>query len=175
MGRRRDRIAQERFEAGAALLRRREYGAAEAAFREVVRLRPAAASGHARLGQALAGLERRGEAEASLREALRLDPEHAAAWLSWATLLTAQERFAEAEPALRHALWLNPDRAPLLLRFLGVALAAVGRYAEAVERDGRDVFFPGLYELVGRVFPAGALDGVVAVWGAKPREAPREG
>ncbi len=106
-------------------------GAAVAASRATIGLKPDSADGHNILGAALKGQGKLEEAIAEYREALRLKPDSAGAHNNLGSALRDQGKLEEAVAAYREALRLKPDYADAHNN-LGLALADQGKPAEAV-------------------------------------------
>lgn len=122
--------AESRFLQAGERLAAGDLAAAEAGYREALRLDPTLAEAHANLAYVL---ERRGEsaeAEANYRRAIAAAPDDARVHLNYATLLAAQARFDEAEAAYGEALRLDPA-VPAAWSNLGALYAGLGRCDEA--------------------------------------------
>ena len=115
---------------GSILQKLNRLDEAEAAYREVVRLRPDHASSHVDLGSLLQKRGKLPEAEAALREALRLKPEDHVVRDRLVDVLAAGEQAEEAIVELRLAVLLKPDHAQDYAR-LGRALSAQRQFSEA--------------------------------------------
>jgi len=118
------------FYLGAARMRQRRYGEAEAAYHEAIRLRPGWAEAYSNLGAALSNQERYGQAEAACRKALDLKPDYAEAYANLGNALVHQGKPGAAEAACRKALDLKPDFAEAYTN-LGRALDEQGWRGEA--------------------------------------------
>ncbi len=118
--------------------------AAEALFRDVVRLSPSFAAGRRALAQALAQQRRHEEAESELARLIAADPLSADASIDLATLLL--RRGADAEVLLQRAAAAAPDhpRAHFLIadvrRRGGWAEAAAITYARSLALDARNAY-----------------------------------
>ena len=115
----------------AEALRRGDFPAAEAAYREYLRGSPNNAAVYYNLAVALLEQGKSAEALESLHNAVRLRPEFAAAWLRLGVTLTSEGRYAEAEAALRKTLDLEPDHVDGLTA-LGMVLARQRRFDDAI-------------------------------------------
>jgi tetratricopeptide (TPR) repeat protein/serine/threonine protein kinase len=110
--------------------KRLQTEAAEAEFREALRLRPGWAMAHYDLGTALLHQRKWPEAETHLREAVRLQPEYAQAHANLGNSLENQGKLAQAEAQYREALRLRPDD-PAYAPMLGQFLSQQNKRAEA--------------------------------------------
>ncbi len=153
---------------GVRLAKRGEYRSAEAAFREVLEIRPANARDYANLGGALAG---QGRAEAALeayRQGLEIDPEDVDTLNNLGYTLLQLRRYEEADKHLRRALEIDPGFAPalgnlgLLAEQRQQAQLAIGYYERALEQN------PGLllarYALASRLAIEGDTAGAAGHW-----------
>jgi cytochrome c-type biogenesis protein CcmH/NrfG len=104
---------------------RHEYENAVAAFRDVVRERPADARAWAYLGIALAHLGHAVEAEGALSKAIALAPENAEAWFHLGVARSLRDEWVSAAQAYRRAVALTPSDMVAWHR-LGVAFAESG-------------------------------------------------
>lgn len=109
---------------------RGEFQAAEAAYREAIRLRPGDAEAWSNLGLALQAQRRLSEAEACQQHALRLAPDYPEAHNNLGLTQYEHGRVAEAENSFRGALRLRPEY-PGALMNLGTALQSLNRLPEA--------------------------------------------
>lgn len=104
-----------RFEAalqqGRALIKSRQWDAAQAKYAAALELQPSSAKAAAGLGQADLGLKRYDEAERLFRQALQEDPKLAAAVRGLAELAYNKHDNAEAERLIRQAVALDPNDA----------------------------------------------------------------
>jgi len=92
-----------------ALIELERWEEAEAAYREVMRLRPEDPAGPFRVGMALFhGRNRAAEAEPLLRQAVEMKADEASYHIEWAIVLNALERHAESRSAFEKALELDP-------------------------------------------------------------------
>jgi spermidine synthase len=110
--------------------------------RAALRLGPGAAQVHADLGTSLATTGRFDEALLELREALRLDPALSDPMARAALLLVVRPgaTAADAQEGIglaRRAVKLTSGRDPAALETLAAALAAAGRFGEAVAEQGK--------------------------------------
>jgi Flp pilus assembly protein TadD len=108
-----------------------DYTAAEAEFREAIRLQPDDAIHHSNLGNALSGQGKVSEAIAEYREAIRLRPDHADAHNNLGNALSGQGKVSEAIAEYREAIRLQPDHA-MAHNNLGNALSGQGKVSEAI-------------------------------------------
>jgi spermidine synthase len=105
---------------------------------------PRSAQAHADLGTALAMIGRFDEALSELRTALRLDPEQAQPAMRAALLLATRPGASpgdadEAVGLARRAVKLTGAQDAAALETLAAALAAAGRFGDAVAEQGRAV------------------------------------
>ena len=105
----------------------------ETFWQHVVILNPQARIAHVNLGAALYMQERYEEAETRLRSAIVLDPQSYDAYLNLSNALYMQERYVEALEAARVAVQQRPDLAATVHTGLGVVLAVLERYDEALK------------------------------------------
>ncbi len=115
---------------GDALIKTRQYEAAEAHFRRAIEINPRDAKAHNGLGVVLLNT---GHPQASLDEfaaAVVLRPTYAHAWSNAGYVLRGLGRFSEAVAAYEKALSLSPGLPGARLHFAN-ALIAVGRYGDA--------------------------------------------
>jgi Flp pilus assembly protein TadD/uncharacterized RDD family membrane protein YckC len=112
------------------LSKEKRHSAAEAEYREAVRLEPGAGLTCCRLGESLYGQARYIEAEIAFRDAIRFDHGLAVAhtWLGW--VLRQLKECAEAEKAFRYGISLDADGVDGHTG-LGAVLSDAKRYAEA--------------------------------------------
>ena len=115
---------------GVAAYLQKKHGAAEAAYRQAIALRPECAEAHYSLGILLADGHKHGAAEAAYRQAIASRPDFVEAYVNLGNVLTAQRKHREAEVACRKALELWPDVAAAYNN-LGNALAGQGKLGEA--------------------------------------------
>lgn len=104
---------------------------AEAAYRQLLALRPAHADGRLNLGAVLAAAGRPLEAAAEFREVVRLNPREARGWANLGVALRKAGDPEAAADAYEQAGRLNPDSAPLHLN-LGNLRLQLGQPAEAL-------------------------------------------
>jgi tetratricopeptide (TPR) repeat protein len=151
-----------------------DYRAAEAAFRQAIRLMPDLAGAHYNLGNALNAQGKLDEAIAEFRTAikLKLKPDLAHAHVNLGYALQAQGKYDEAIAEFRTALKLNPDIRGASWRTHVEALAAVADRLPAIVRGddkpsdaaegfaaGRICYDKGLYAAAARLYrEALALD-----------------
>lgn len=109
---------------------RGEFHAAEAAYREAIRLWPGNAEAWSNLGLSLQAQRRFEDAERCHQHALRLAPDYPEAHNNLGLAQYEQGRVAEAGNSFRGALRLRPDY-PNALMNLGTALQGLNRQAEA--------------------------------------------
>jgi tetratricopeptide (TPR) repeat protein len=117
---------------GYAFWRKKDYAAATAAFREVVRLVPEDPYNYVNLGSSLADAKDYPAAAAALREAIRLDPGCVAAHTNLGDTLALQGDKAGALAATREALRLNPND-PVAHNNIGDLLFKQKDYAAAAD------------------------------------------
>ncbi|MBF0181474.1 MAG: tetratricopeptide repeat protein [Magnetococcales bacterium] len=115
---------------GIRLAQGQNWQAAEATFRQILRIAPADADAHNNLGNLFLEQNRFAEAEQAYRQALRHDPGHAVACHNLGVVLSELGRPDAAEAAYRQALTLRPDTQEVRLH-LGILLAGQRRHAEA--------------------------------------------
>lgn len=142
-----------------------DAAAAEAAYREALRVAPDFVNAWLSLGILLRGLGRADEAEQAQREALRLDPGSYLAHLNLGNALLDQQRPAEAAAEFRLALELKADSAeaqnnlgralllmddPQCLEHFQAALRLKPDYFLAVEGLGTTLKRLGDYEAAAR-------------------------
>ncbi|MGB7923044.1 MAG: hypothetical protein WCF57_07345 [Pyrinomonadaceae bacterium] len=101
--------AQQRYQAGVALLKQQRWAEAEAELREAVRLKAGNPYYHFHLGAALSPQMRFIETEAEFREASRLDPSNALWHAKLGYILSVRKKWAEAEQEAREAARLDPS------------------------------------------------------------------
>jgi Flp pilus assembly protein TadD len=109
----------------------KKFAAAEAEFREALRLRPDYPKAHFNLGAVLAAQNQLPEAIAEYREALRLRPDYPEAHFNLGNALNRQGKLPDAVAEYREVLRLRPDDAKAHLS-LGAAWAEQGKLSEAV-------------------------------------------
>jgi tetratricopeptide (TPR) repeat protein len=121
------------FQRGALLEQRRDYAAAEAAFRQVLERDPLHAAALNYLGYMLADRgQRLDEAVALVERALAIDPGNGAYLDSLGWAYFRQEKYDKAEPLLRQAAEQSPGNS-VIQDHLGDVLWASGKRREAVE------------------------------------------
>jgi tetratricopeptide (TPR) repeat protein len=120
------------FVHGSVLCEQARYKDAEAAWREVIRLKHDYAEAHNDLGVALGRQRRYKEAEAAFREFLRLKPDLFEAHYNLGVALIELGKFKqqEAEELFHEAIRLKPDSAEAHYS-LGTVLGAQGRHPDA--------------------------------------------
>lgn len=118
---------------GLALAMKGRFVDATAQYREGLRLEPARASLHAKLGEVLDHEGYTDEAVAQYEEALRLDPAQPTVHNNLGACLAQRGHFDEAIAHYEEALRQRPDYADAAGN-LASSLAASGRTAEALER-----------------------------------------
>lgn len=94
---------------GDEFYRKKDYGAAETAYREAIKLDPSSAYVHRWLGSALFMQGRYADAEAAARKAITIDPNGVDAHNILGISLERQGRLGEAETELRRAMKLDPN------------------------------------------------------------------
>lgn len=94
--------------AGFRAVERRDWPAAESAYRAGAALEPDKAEPLSNLGVALERAGRTREAEAAFREAIRREPRYARAWSALGARLWADSRWADAADAFSSAAELDP-------------------------------------------------------------------
>jgi len=119
-----------RIELGLALFRLRQYGDAEKAFREAIRVGPNQPRAHNSLGHLLNTQKRYAESEPVLREAVRLAPNEAMYFDDLGVAMTGLNRWGEAQTLFEQAARLAPEVA-IHRANLGAALLAQSRFREA--------------------------------------------
>ena len=124
------RPAQTCTMVGVVLARADRADAAEALYREAIRIDPGFAVAHSNLATTLARQGKMDEAETQYRKAIDLQPDYAEAHHGLGVVLLSREEFDPAIREFREALKSNPDLGPTHLRLAG-ALAARGKFAEA--------------------------------------------
>jgi tetratricopeptide (TPR) repeat protein len=115
----------QRFDLAVHYFLRRDYESAVAAFRDVVRERPADHAAWAYFGISLAHLGRAAEAEDALSRAIALAPENSEAWFHLGVARSLRDEWASAAQAYQRAVALSPGDMVAWHR-LGVALAESG-------------------------------------------------
>ena len=144
-------------------------GAAVAAYRQLIALRPDVPEVYFHHGNALYQQSRWDEAAQAYRQAVGLRPAYAAAWANLGAALAAAEDWAEAAAACRRALdaGISPaearDTLGLALAHVSRDLTEAGRWgeAEAAAREAvawRPDDADGYYCLGGALLRAGRLD-----------------
>ncbi len=120
---------------GRRLLAKRDFSAAEKAYRRSIERHPGEAILHNELGDVLAVQNRFDEATAAYREAVRLDPRDDDAWHDLGVSLMALQRRREARDALHKAVELTDrDEVRLSARIhLGAIAAEEGKVQEAID------------------------------------------
>jgi tetratricopeptide (TPR) repeat protein len=89
--------------------RQGKHGAAEAAYRKAIALKPDLAEAHFNLGIVLYNLRKLGEAEAAYRKTIALQPEFAEAYYFLGIALMRRAQFQEAAATLKKASALLPE------------------------------------------------------------------
>ena len=113
--------------------------AADAEFREAIRLSPRYALAHHELGVLLYERKKVEQAVAEFREAIRLDRDFAHAHANLGAILCDfKHEYAAAESEFREAIRCKPDHAEAHAN-LGVALGRQGKLAEAVVEYGEAI------------------------------------
>jgi Flp pilus assembly protein TadD len=135
--REREHDAQANYHLGTALLGLRLFDQAEEALRRSLAVRPEDVGALNNLGNSLLNQGRHAEALMCFEQVLRLQPAHVPARYNTARSLAELDRFEEAVAAFRKALADAPtdtdhDRLADIQSGLGHALAALGRYDEAL-------------------------------------------
>lgn len=124
--------ADAHYRAGLDERRRGNTGAAMAAFRRAVKLRPSYAAAH----RGLAGLLRKsGDLDGALRHyerVIALEPKEPLAYAMSGALLLRKKRYADAAKRLRRAVALEPDDLSNYSN-LGIALRRTGKLEDAVK------------------------------------------
>ncbi|MCI4338914.1 MAG: tetratricopeptide repeat protein [Thermoplasmata archaeon] len=115
----------QRFDLGVHHFLRREYDAAQRAFRDVVRERPTDAGAWSYYGICLAHLGQAMEAEGALSRAVALTPSNAEAWFHLGVARSLREEWGLAALAYRRTVALTPEDLVAWHR-LGVSLAESG-------------------------------------------------
>jgi len=136
---------------GVSLAKRGAFGEAEAAFREVLEIRPANARDYANLGGALAG---QGKSEAALeayRQGLEIEPENVDVLNNLGLSLMQTGRFEESELHFQKALEFDPEFAEALGN-LGLLAERRGQPALAM-----DYLEQALEKSPGLIFARNAL------------------
>ena len=121
---------QAYYNLGTALFGLGRNAEAEAAFREVLRLKPDFAAAHNNLGSVLLALGRVEEASSAYAEAVRLQPDDSLAQHNLGRTLLLLGRPADALPHFQEAARLQPGEAAYL-EDLGRLLSMLGRPAAA--------------------------------------------
>lgn len=164
---------------------------AEQELREAVALSPQAADLWAYLGRVLLSQGKDEEARAALEQAAR-NPLETSPWLPLRQAAAGPDpRAGDATECFRVALERASQPKPRALAMSGfgwaecgaLALAGLGRADEAqavlaasvTARCGADLFQRTVYERLAAVMPAGALDGVLEVWGRHLHGSDRRG
>jgi tetratricopeptide (TPR) repeat protein len=134
---------EHRYLLGRVLKAHNDFVAADAAYREALRLRPDYLDAWISLGIVSKLLGRLAEAEACQRAAVRLDPGCFVAQLALAQVVLSQGRAGEAIDCYRRAVELEPSSTAArqgfgeaLLR-LNYAAGAVEQFAKVLELDAR--------------------------------------
>ncbi len=121
-----------RLQTASRLLREGRLAEAVAALRVLIAMAPAVAEAHRLLGVALGEVRELAAAEAAYRAALALEPNMARAATGLTEVLLAVDRGGEAVELM--ARFVNDQTSNLsLLTYMGLALQAAGRGAEAVD------------------------------------------
>lgn len=136
---------------GISLAKRGEYTEAEAAFRDVLEIRPGNARDYANLGGALAGQGRAEDALAAYRKGLDIDAADVDTLNNVGYTFLQLQRFDEAERHLQKALEIDPGFAP--------ALGNLGLLAEQLQdfELAIDYFERALEQNPGLLFARNAL------------------
>jgi len=144
---------------GVSLANRGKYRDAEAAFREVLEIRPGNARDYANLGGALAGQGRAEEALASYRKGLEIDPSDVDTLNNLGYTLLQLRRLDEAEQQLQRSLELDPGFA--------AALGNLGLLAEQRQQAELAIsyFERALEQNPGLLFARTALASQLAIGG----------
>jgi tetratricopeptide (TPR) repeat protein len=100
--------AREHFEAGSRHYKNGDLAAAEAAYRQVIAIKPGDPDARNNLGLVLADMKRLPEAEAEYREAIRLRPDVPNAYPNLGALLVETGRPQDAEAACRQGIANRP-------------------------------------------------------------------
>jgi serine/threonine-protein kinase len=120
------------FERGLALFNQKNYGEAEAAYRQAIALRPDYAEPHVSLGAILCDFQSKSvEAEELFRTAIALKSDYAIAYHDLGVSLKRQGKPGEAEAAFRKALELKPDFAEAYNNLGAILCDHQGKYGEA--------------------------------------------
>jgi serine/threonine-protein kinase len=129
---------------GYSLFIRKQFAAAEAAFRKATEIPPDLTEAHYNLGLTLARQGRHAAAEAAFRKAIELEPDFTPSYNHLALALSQQQKHAAAEAVCRKAIELEPD-SPLAHNSLGLALVGQEKYRAAEESCRRAIALaPGL-------------------------------
>jgi eukaryotic-like serine/threonine-protein kinase len=129
---------------GMALMRRRDYDGAIAAFREAIRLDSTDAHAHNNLGLALGSKRNLDGAIAEIREAIRLDPDEASFRINLGAVLLHKGDLDGAIAAFRKAIRLDPKDAHArnnlgaALREKGDLDGAIAQLREAIRLEPTD-------------------------------------
>jgi tetratricopeptide (TPR) repeat protein len=120
-----DTAVNQRFDLGVHHFLRREYDAAQKAFRDVIREQPTNAGAWSYYGICLAHLGQAREAEEALSRSVALAPGNAEAWFHLGVARSLREEWGSAASAYRRTVALSPEDLVAWHR-LGVALAESG-------------------------------------------------
>jgi tetratricopeptide (TPR) repeat protein len=124
-------FAEAQFHLGRALEQSGgSASAADAAYREAVRLKPEFAAAHLAIGNRLVKRGDASGAERSYREAIRLDAHLAEARFALGNIFAGQKKFDSAMAAYREALAIEPAHAQALNN-LGNCQLVTGRFQDA--------------------------------------------
>ncbi len=126
------------YNLGNALLEKRRWAEAAAAYEEALQIQPDYVRAHNNLGTALAHLGRLPAAMAQFELALGSDPENPVLHYDLGYAQLQSLKFGDAAAEFREALRLRPDYAEACAN-LGIALAALGRLEEALDFCRRSV------------------------------------
>ena len=127
---------QQAFQRGATAMKAGQLPAAEAAFREAVRLAPTLAEAHLDLGLVLGREGKLADAAESIRHALKLNPQLPGAQMFLGIFLFQENQPDQARTALRDAVRAEPNNTEAMMWLANVELAAgnPARAAAALDR-----------------------------------------
>jgi tetratricopeptide (TPR) repeat protein len=108
---------------GSLYLSQKDFGAAEAAFSEVIKLNQTDANAYFNLGNVLFLTESFQDAERVLREGLSRDPRSALGHYLLGSVQARQGAFSEAEGSLQRAISLGPEMSNVRLELVNLYLA----------------------------------------------------